>query len=200
MPSPRISAGLFAIIFFIATFFGGISTAAAADHTRLRIHPGVGVQAFPAGIASRFQLTVRYRFLANWYVDVVGMTGGVHSQFGYSGSDQQYSALALGPGYSTGEDREGWEFRVSPRFSHVHHATFESWGDHFWANLTADSDGAVRHRSGAELAIGLTGPRFGQFLGGRFIWTADVVGNFLPSSDEMTYGLGVVLGLSLGRD
>lgn len=168
------------------------------DYTPFRIYAGVGFQQYPGGGASRFQATVRYRFHEHWYVDAVGMTGGVHRAFDPTWSDPLYNAIAIGPGFSNGEQQHGWEWRVSLRGTHVHHAPAQSWRENFWANLIADDSGDVRHRSGAELAAGVTGPRAGDLWDRQLIWSSDVVLSLLPTSEPMFFGAGLVFSFSIG--
>ena len=164
----------------------------------LRIHSQLGVQGYTGGVVSVGQLVARYRFADYWYVDAVGKSGSV---FGRSGFDDEfYLALAVGPGLSTGEAPEGWEFRLSPRVTHVHHATTTSWKETPLSNLVGDSNGGVEHRTGLEFSVGVTGPRFGSFRERRFIWSADLLANFLPSSEALKLGAGAVFGLSLSRN
>ena len=172
---------------------------AQPEFTRFRVHAEAGVKGYPGGGASRLQLTVRYRFVEQWYLDVVGKTGGVHRGLGWAGDDHLYNAIAVGPGFSTGEEPDGWEFRISPRFTHIHHTTTDNWRDDYWTNLIADSSGDVEHRSGAELALGVTGPRFFRVLERELIWSGDIMFSVLPTSDIMRFGAGFVLGLSVGN-
>jgi hypothetical protein len=184
------------IVCTLAVFFGGLETAAAdegATPFRLYVESGFQMQ---SGVASPLgQLTGRYRFADHWYVDVMGKSGAVLADL--SGDDQLFLGLGVGPGFSTGEDLDGWEFRVSPRFTHIHHASFKSWGNTPGSNLAGDSNGGVSHRSGAELAVGVNGPQFGQLGDLRFLWNVDALANYLPSSVAMRFGVGAVVGLSL---
>ena len=182
------------------TLILGVSSAAHADsdYTTLRFHSETGVQMYKGGFSSVGQLTMRYRFAENFYADVVGRSGTVHARSQFE--DQFYLALAAGPGITTGEAPDGWEFRLSPRVTHVHHATTASWRATPIANMLGDSDGGVEHRTGLELALGVTGSRFGRLGQRRFIWSADVITNLLPSSDVMRYGVGAVVGISLTRN
>ncbi len=174
------------------------AVAAESELPSVHIHPELGVQTFPPHTASRLQLTSRIRFHDHWFGDLVVMTGGVHQQFSSpSMQDHGYGAVALGPGLSSGETPDGWEFRASPRFTHVHHTTYENWRNNFWANMVADSDGDVRHRSGAELALGVTGPRFGELWDRQFVINTDAVVSWLPTSDIMTWGAGLMVGMTL---
>lgn len=184
------------IVCMLVLFFGVQATAAAdEDPTPLRLYAESGFQMQSGGASPLGQITGRYRFAEHWYVDVIGKSGAVLTDL--SADDQLYLGLGVGPGLSTGEDLDGWELRVSPRFTHIHHATFGSWGDTPFANLAGDSNGGVSHRSGAELAVGVNGPQLGQLGDLRFLWSADAIANYLPSSEPMRFGLGAVLGLSV---
>ncbi|RMG19327.1 MAG: hypothetical protein D6729_05590 [Deltaproteobacteria bacterium] len=105
-----------------------------------------------AGGGATGQLTVRYRFHPSFFVDGVGRSGIVVPK-GFAPDDTFFLALAAGVGWRV--DLGQWIPRVALRFTHIHHATFESWHRTPWASLAGDSSGTVQHRSGAELAVGL---------------------------------------------
>jgi hypothetical protein len=172
-----------------------VTPALADAYTPLRLYTEVGVQAHAGGAGPLGQLTARFRFADHWYIDAVGKSGAVFD--GLSSDDQLFLGLAVGPGWSSGEDRLGWELRVSPRLTHIHHASFASWSDTPGSNLAGDSNGGVSHRSGAELAVGVSGPELFRLGDSGVLWSVDVLGNYLPSSEPMEFGAGVVFGLSL---
>ncbi len=196
----RFHAPFTFVAFVLAAFLvGGIADARADQpQTTLRVHVETGAQGSPGGVATLNQLTFRFRFADHFYADAVGKSGHVLGSSNYE--NQFYVALAIGPGMSTGESLDSWEFRLSPRFTHVHHATTASWRDTPFANALGDSDGGVEHRSGLELALGATAPRLGSIRSYRMIWSADIIGNYLPSSDVMKFGIGAVVGFSLSRN
>ncbi len=192
----RLPRTLPPVICTIVLCFGIQDTAAAdAPDAPFRLYVESGFQMQSGGASPLGQVTGRYRFAEHWYVDVIGKSGAVLSDL--SADDQLFLGLGAGPGFSTGEDLDGWELRVSPRLTHIHHATFGSWGDTPFANLAGDSNGGVSHRSGAELAVGVNGPQFGQWGDLSFLWSADAIANYLPSSEAMRFGVGAVLGLSV---
>jgi hypothetical protein len=191
----RRSSPIFIVVLAVLSMGTATQATASEDPEPFRLYADVGVQGFSGGIGSVSQLTGRYRFARHWYMDIVGRSGTVFA--GSASADQFYFAMGVGPGFSTGEELDGWEFRASPRVTHVHHASFDSWGETPWSNLAGDSNGGVRHRSGAELAVGVSGPQFGRIGDLRFLWSADVMAGVLPSSEEMKFGAGALLGLSL---
>ena len=180
---------------FLCALLGAADDVAAEEYTTLRFHVETGAQGYSGGVASVGQLTARYRFTPRLYLDIVGKSGQLFARSSYD--NQLYLALGAGAGISTGEAPNGWEFRFSPRVTHVHHASTDSWRETPLSNLAGDSDGGVQHRSGVELAAGVTGPQFGSFRSRRFLWSADLLVDFLPSSDEMEFGVGAVVGISL---
>jgi hypothetical protein len=187
---------LLALICTLAALLGTPAIAAAdEDAAPLRLFVESGFQMQSGGASPLGQLTGRYRFAEQWHVAIIGKSGAVLSEL--SGGDQLFVGLGVGPGFSTGEDLDGWELRVSPRFTHIHHATFRSWGDTPISNVAGDSDGGVSHRSGAELALGVNGPQFGRLGDLRFLWSVDALASYLPSSAPMRFGVGAVFGLSL---
>ncbi len=163
--------------------------------TSLRAFVEAGAQVHSQGAGPTTQLSLRYRPTAHLYVDVVGRSGAIIEA--RDRSDQFYVAMLVGPGLSSGEDFDGWEWRLSPRLSHVHHASWASWGHTPGHNIGGDSAGGVVHRSGFELSAGLSGPQFGEVLGQRILWNVELIGNALPSSATMAWGAGMLMGFSL---
>jgi hypothetical protein len=189
-------------LFFVAAIssciiFSGATAQAEQEESKLRIYPGFGVQRHSEGWTPRGHLVGRYRFHQRWFVDIVGSTGAVLNNL--DGGDQFFVSLAAGPGFSTGENPAGWELRISPRFTHVHHATFSSWADTPGSNIAGDSNGGVHHRTGAQLALGVAGPDLNIFQTLAICWGTEVLADYLPNSSEMAMGAGLMVNFSLRR-
>ena len=165
--------------------------------TTLSFHPGLGVIAYSGGIASTSRLTARLRLRDHFFVDIVGKSGQLFAEDNLP--NHLYLALGVGPGLSTGPGLDRWEVRLSPRFTHVHHASTDSWRATPFKNLTGDSGGGVEHRSGIELALGVTSPAKGSLRNVQMIWSADLLLNHLPSSDPMRNGVGAMISATFTR-
>ena len=111
--------------------------------------------------------------------------------------DELYLALGAGVGFEGGAALDAWSPRAALRFTHVHHAPLESWGDTPFSNVAGDSSGGVRHRSGAEAAVGLVAPSITDLWGQALRWELELSGGVLPSSSHFAWTTALVVGLSL---
>lgn len=174
------------------------NTGAEQKQRQFRLYSGMVVQRHSGGLTPSGHLVARFRLTEQWFVDVVGTSGAVLDNF--DGGDQFFLGLAAGPGFSTGEKPAGWELRISPRLTHIHHASFRSWGDTPAANLAGDSNGGLQHRTGAQLAVGLAGPDINLMIWDlAVLWDVEILADVLPNSPEMGLGAGFGFNFSLRR-
>ncbi|MCB9546993.1 MAG: hypothetical protein H6706_14225 [Myxococcales bacterium] len=146
-----------------------------------------------AGVGT--QTSFRFRFTPAWSFDMVGRS--LYST-GFEGEDDElYLALGAGVGFEGGAALDAWSPRAALRFTHVHHAPLESWGDTPFSNVAGDSSGGVRHRSGAEAAVGLVAPSITDLWGQALRWELELSGGVLPSSSHFAWTTALVVGLSL---
>jgi hypothetical protein len=155
---------------------------------------GIRPELAAGGSGLGFQSMFRYRFAPNWSLDTAGRS--VHSVAQDAGDpDQFYLALIIGLGWLEDVPPTEWTLRTSARFTHVHHATVDSWKDTPFANLAGDSDGGVEHRSGAELAVGAVAPMLTDLWGEGLRWEIELQGGVLPSSSHFEWTAGLTVGL-----
>jgi len=144
------------------------------------------------------QAAYRYRFAYGLAFDAVGR-GGISRARVDAGADQFYLALGAGLGWESAAGLTDWSPRAALRFTHVHHATLESWKGTPGANLAGDSDGGVLHRSGAELALGLVAPELTDLWGQSLRWELELTGGILPSSEHFAWTTALVASFALDR-
>ncbi|MFN3201074.1 MAG: hypothetical protein ACE366_21920 [Bradymonadia bacterium] len=145
------------------------------------------------------QAGARWRFSESFALDLVGRQGYL-SSYEEGLGDHAYVALLAGITWQGADAGDGWTPNVSARLAHIHHATAESWAETPGANIAGDSNGGVEHRSGAELAVGLLGPRLYSGEGWHLRWSVELSGTTLPSSEVMGWSMGLTGGVALGFD
>jgi hypothetical protein len=187
---------LFSVL-IVATTLQLHPLSAQATESKLRLWGAAGAHIHSGGSGPTTQLTLRYQLLEYLVMDATGRSGTV--LINRDGQDPYFAALLIGAGVSTGRLLHNWELRLTPRFMHVHHAPGQSWLDTPGANLSGDSSGSVVHRSGAELAMGVTFPATGAIGPYRLLWSAELNAGLLPSSEEMARSIGFLIALSLAR-
>jgi len=159
---------------------------------------GLGAAGGDVGVVD---LTARTRPHKHVGIVMSGRIGWLRSDdqdaVGHLDADHLYTALAVGPVLTTGENADGWELQGGILFTHVHHAPMRTWKDDAGGNLSGDSSSAVQHRSGLEITVGATTPEFfrlGEYAG---IGTIDLAAGMLPSSDQLAWSAGLRLGIGL---
>lgn len=157
---------------------------------------GVGLR--PAlsagGTGVGFQTMYRYRFTPNVALDTLGRSNLSWANAA-GDADQFYLALGAGVAWQQAESVYQWAWRTSARFTHVHHASTDSWLDTPGANVAGDSSGGVAHRSGAEWAVGVIAPKMTDLWGQHLRWEIEAQVNTLPSSDHFVWAAGLTIGL-----
>lgn len=141
-----------------------------------------------------FQSIFRWRFARNFGLDTVGRST-LSTARDPGIPDQFYLALGAGVAWFEREYVNQWSWRAAARLTHVHHAPRESWEDTPGLNLAGDSGGGVQHRSGAELAVGVTAPSLTRLWGESLRWEVELQAGALPSSTHFEWTGGLALAL-----
>lgn len=154
---------------------------------------GVRPELSGGGLGLGFQTMYRYRFTPNIALDTLG-----RSTLSWAHDDgdpnELYLAIGAGVAWLEAADVYQWTWRTSARFTHVHHAATDSWLDTPGSNVAGDSSGGVRHRSGAEWAVGVLAPKFGDVWGQHLRWEIEAQLSTLPSSDHFVWATGLTFG------
>lgn len=156
------------------------------------VDPSVRGQVVAGASGPAGQLAVRYHVLDDFAVEALGRSGYAFAD----ADDVLFVGLLAGFAYAPAADAADWAPRVGARLAHIHHATVESWGDQPFANLAGDSSSTVQHRSGLEIAVGASAPRWlpvGAWATGLDL---ELTGGWLPSSDVMEWNVSLGVGLS----
>lgn len=161
-----------------------------------RLSGGVRAEAAAEGGLGGGQLGARWRFAESWGLDLVGRTGYLSAYNAEDGDDHAYLGLLAGVSWLMAEG-DHWSPALGLRFAHIHHAPLGSWRHTPGANLAGDSNGGVRHRSGAELALSVAGPTLYQSPGWRVRWHLEATGGALPASEMMAWMAGLTIGLTV---
>lgn len=141
-----------------------------------------------------FQSIFRYRFSDRFALDTVGRSTLSWAREPGE-ADQLYLALGAGIAWYEREMVHRWSWRAAARLTHVHHASLESWAGTPGLNIAGDSGGGVAHRSGGELAVGVTAPSLTRLWGESLRWEVELQAGALPSSDHFAWTGGLALAL-----
>lgn len=105
--------------------------------------------------------------LASW----VRIDGGLAAEASSAGSEPHAMAAAMllaGARFIPFTFGHGIDVYGSIKFIHMHEATVDDWGDHFFANLAGSSKHGMGHRSGASFGVGLDLPLTARFVHWRY--------------------------------
>lgn len=146
-----------------------------------------------AGIGTVHQASVRYHLVWGFSLELVGRSGTIFYDTSDFGRNQFYVAFVPGVSWALFSSESGWEGRLSARFTHVHHTSIDNWAKDPFGNILAQTGTDVEHRSGAELALGLTykAASIGSWY---FTLEAEAFVMHLPTSPVMEWTGGVMIG------
>ena len=160
---------------------------------------GLRTELAAGGIGPGFQTMFRYRFARHFAFDALGRST-LSWASAPSDPNQFYLALGAGVAWIQGLTAVEWDWRTSLRFTHIHHATTDSWLDTPGSNAAGDASGGVQHRSGAEWAVGVVAPKLTKLWGHNLRWEIEAQLSTLPSSDHFVWATGLTLGLLIDSE
>jgi hypothetical protein len=184
---------LLSLSFVYWTAEAAASTLTGSESQPFSFTLGLRAERHALGTGLGGQAAFDYSFFPNFGVDIQGRAGGLWADKGQENS--LYLALAVGIFYLSGRDLLRWNWRVGLRVNHVHIASLDSWGKTPWENLSGDSNGGVRHRTGAELAIQLDAPAWIRLGHSAVRWGFQLNASLLPSSEMLSWSVnaGILL-------